>query len=309
MALSAKFIPSILLATLGSVSSKDFTPGNDQLSTNQQVKDLVAPMRRLQSEGVPEFPQACMTACPTVLTAFSDMSSLASQVPSNSADGSSMDLSFMGPLMQSYCRHKDALTCLQVNNASACSGMFTQDMANTFSVTECLCSACPCGAHVYGTIMTIMMSGVGVDVASQMDTLCPIIEPLECIGRSDACVAVNAQMSLLGSQIEPLKTNCTASNKPLRPANCEVGGVSMKTCRDVKKAFKSAGCCGNPTKTFSWPADQDRRLSSAAAAEPELLQSMEAALRKAKLEGGETEVRRLAKKIDSIVKEYTQNAA
>lgn len=160
-----------------------------------------------------------------------------------------------------------------------------------------------------GTFMSAMSGGGGLDMASQMDTMCPVVEPFECMARSDACAAVTGQMSDMGSSLETLKPMCTAMNKPTRPAACEAsGGGSMQTCGDVKKAYKAAGCCGNPTKSFTWPADQKRRLSSAAASEAELLESVKAALRKAELEGGKTKARRLSKMIDSIVESYTQNA-
>lgn len=78
---------------------------------------------------------------------------------------------------------------------------------------------------------------------------------------------------------------------------------SMHRCSDVKRAYKSGGCCGNPMGSMSMP----RRLASSTT-EDELLESMEAVLRQAKAEGGVANVERLTKKIGDKVKEHIEMA-
>eukprot|EP00930_Biecheleria_cincta_P072971 TRINITY_DN6031_c0_g1_i1.p1 TRINITY_DN6031_c0_g1~~TRINITY_DN6031_c0_g1_i1.p1 ORF type:complete len:371 (-),score=90.93 TRINITY_DN6031_c0_g1_i1:379-1338(-) len=319
MALLTKCVPFVILATLVSADTKDLTAGERQFSGGKQMKDLVAPIRRLQSEGQP--PAACMAACPSLLTAMQDMNSKMASMPDS--NGSSLDTEAMadsmGSMFQVLCAHKDTFTCLQANNASdkPCAGLADEGMSQMVSQMDCFCTACPCAGHAYGAIFGMMASafnggssGGEVDMASQMDSICPVVEPLHCMQSSSACAAMIAMLSGMGSSLATLKPTCEAMNKPTRPAACDaqVDG-SMQTCGDVKKAFKAAGCCGNPTKTFTSPDGQNRRLSSAAASEADLLGSVKAALRKAQLEGGKTKSRRLAKIIDDIVKEYTQNAA
>eukprot|EP00930_Biecheleria_cincta_P072974 TRINITY_DN6031_c0_g1_i4.p1 TRINITY_DN6031_c0_g1~~TRINITY_DN6031_c0_g1_i4.p1 ORF type:complete len:379 (-),score=89.56 TRINITY_DN6031_c0_g1_i4:379-1362(-) len=327
MALLTKCVPFVILATLVSADTKDLTAGERQFSGGKQMKDLVAPIRRLQSEGQP--PAACMAACPTLLTAVQDITSKAASMSDSTSDSmsdsnqSSLDSAAMGDAMgsmlQALCANKEAFLCVQANNASGkpCAGLADEGMSQMISQMDCFCTACPCAGHVYGSVLTMMAlafsggSGGGeVDMASQMDSICPVVEPLHCMQSSSACAAMIAMLSGMGSSLATLKPTCEAMNKPTRPAACDaqVDG-SMQTCGDVKKAFKAAGCCGNPTKTFTSPDGQNRRLSSAAASEADLLGSVKAALRKAKLEGGETKSGRLAKMIGDIVKEYTQNAA
>ena len=75
---------------------------------------------------------------------------------------------------------------------------------------------------------------------------------------------------------------------------------SMQTCGDVKKTYKAAGCCGNP----SMPFDQARRLASSTT-DDELLESVKAVLRQAKTEGGTAKAKSLAKRIGDIVKKLS----
>lgn len=84
----------------------------------------------------------------------------------------------------------------------------------------------------------------------------------------------------------------------------EPTNMSMQTCGDVRKAYKAAGCCGNPSKPF----DKTRRLASSPT-EDELLESVKAALRQAKAEGGTSKAKSLATKIDDMVKAHIKMAA
>lgn len=83
---------------------------------------------------------------------------------------------------------------------------------------------------------------------------------------------------------------------------------SMQKCIDVKRAYVAGGCCGNPMGSMSMPYDNKRRLASSTT-EDELLESMEAALRQAKAEGGMAKVERLMKKIGDKVKEHIEMPA
>jgi hypothetical protein len=59
----------------------------------------------------------------------------------------------------------------------------------------------------------------------------------------------------------------------------------LQTCGDVKSAYQSQGCCGNPMKTFAMPGSatkSQRRLS----ARDDLLESLKVALDQASSEGG-----------------------
>jgi hypothetical protein len=75
-------------------------------------------------------------------------------------------------------------------------------------------------------------------------------------------------------------------------------GDSMTTCGDMKRAYKMAGCCGNPTKTFTIPDGMKRRRLSS---EEELLESVKAALQNAKEVGGPSKAKSLAKAMGAIL--------
>lgn len=74
--------------------------------------------------------------------------------------------------------------------------------------------------------------------------------------------------------------------------------MSMQTCGDVQAAYKAAGCCGNPSKTFTTGDMKRRRLSE----DEQLVESVETALQKQKAQSGSSSS--LAKAIGDIVKDY-----
>lgn len=80
--------------------------------------------------------------------------------------------------------------------------------------------------------------------------------------------------------------------------------TSMQTCLDVKKAFQTAGCCGNPTKSFTMPDAGKRRLTSSTPL-AELVDSVKAVLDQAKVEGGASKAKSLADELLNFVKENT----
>jgi hypothetical protein len=71
------------------------------------------------------------------------------------------------------------------------------------------------------------------------------------------------------------------------------------TCGDIKNAYKSTGCCGNPTMSFHMPSS--RRLVGSGG---DISATVRAALIHAHGIGGTAKAEMLAQKIRAIIKEY-----
>jgi carboxylesterase type B len=87
---------------------------------------------------------------------------------------------------------------------------------------------------------------------------------------------------------------------------CGSGKGEAYECGEIKHLYKENGCCGMPTKIFELPS---RRLSAVPAiAKPNepsrILRSMDLALQDAKLKGGATRARRLAKLMGEVLADY-----
>jgi len=90
--------------------------------------------------------------------------------------------------------------------------------------------------------------------------------------------------------------NIPNQNEPM-----DSSSTSMQTCGDVKMAYKSQGCCGNPTKAF---AMGERRLVE----EDLLFEELKHALQHTEMQRGPAEARNLAKSIKELLAEHTDAA-
>lgn len=125
----------------------------------------------------------------------------------------------------------------------------------------------------------------------------------------DTLTSMNVSLELVLTASEP-KLSCDKNSEGnividgiIIPSHQDLdkassGSGSMTKCGDVKKAYKAAGCCGNPQKDFTM-MNSGRRLS-----EDELLESVKAELRRAEAKGGATRARALAKSIDGILANF-----
>jgi len=171
------------------------------------------------------------------------MQDMMPMVPQDQGNSDMPDLSGIGEMMTAMCKHKSSFTCV-ASNKEACGGMSLGEIDSAIGDLECLCDACPCMMHAYGSLMTMMMSmfsglvGNQTDPMAMVKQMCPLVEPLECVATHSTCQKMNASMAIVGSSMTAIQGMCVAQKLPLRPADCDATTTSGAT--SVQNAVDSA---------------------------------------------------------------------
>mmetsp|Transcript_82089 Transcript_82089/g.155913 ORF Transcript_82089/g.155913 Transcript_82089/m.155913 type:complete len:130 (+) Transcript_82089:1-390(+) len=109
------------------------------------------------------------------------------------------------------------------------------------------------------------------------------------VGYNNVCTSDNYMM---------MKT-CTDGPAPPKTGTAGCEGPS---CGEIKSAYRTSGCCGQPMKTFQMP--YRRRLQQANMEPSELLQQVEGLLEQVKAQDGAQSASELAKSIGGITKKF-----